>query len=938
MKLREYKLFSNSVLPLKFGDIVLVPTKVIGDTTDKRVWDGKEIRPVFVVSATNSRVVCLCITSKDYVKDWYATVKLDATKTKGYIVCDRVSVIDRIYDFPIWDDSTDDWKRDKNGNVILKHFIANVCDCASGENILIVKSKFKSRNIDIDSLGKKDESLKESLNESLQESYELEEEIKVNNTLNKDLFDDNDELKEEVNEKLLDIVDSFLDKLNEDKIKINIVDVRLLGSNANYNYTDKSDIDLHIVADIDSLPCEQHVMNQLYDAYKSNYNKKHDIKIKGHDVEIYVEDVKTPANSNGVYSLYTGWIKKPDKTKIPEIDYEEFEKVFKEYEDRYWELMKDSDYYKTSEKESDTLKESNSNIRHLSDVVKKIDLFKVFADIDDAHYDIFDESLCEDIEDDEQLFYLGWSDEQLKELAKEDTKDFTNFELLDRLYKLNKELLSKEQLELLKNNFRQKIVIDREDVEDLLNKFKSCDNIWIEPYKKNRKFMQENNLTENDCLAIVHNLKISDYYANTKSINDNYLGNNIMIFEPKNVVKNDGTKLGDFTVYVKLDIDEMTNDTIALISIHKALEQNKLPYRESIKCIEESSSFRNTLGVIKAIYVYDNIDDFHFRDENYFVEDIDGDDELTDESDMLDWPDDLLLDLNKEEISKLRNIELLDKLCGLDKSKLSREQIKLLQKEYRKSLPATRDVIDDIINSFKQCYRIYLASRDKNNDFIEKHDLSNDECLEIVHNLKYEDFYKKTRSINYGHLGDNLIVFKPKNVKLSNGKELGNIVLYIKIDLDESSNSSIVAVSFHQDDCQNNLNETLLVEDSLSNISSMILRSLPRGCTYYIDNDKKFIIINTPLNNVFCIPIEELTRYSTNDTKKLRYPGGGNIIGNNVVMPDGNTYKLYIGKPIKHTHLDYDNNVKVYQLVRGVQSGNPIVFSKFISDINSGSI
>ena len=175
----------------------------------------------------------------------------------------------------------------------------------------------------------------------LKEDLNLDEEIKVNDTLNPDLWDNDNEMKEDVKDKLLDIVDNFLDNLKEDKINIEVVDVRVVGSSANYNYTDKSDIDLHIIADIDSLPCEQHVLSQLYNAYKSIFNSKYDIKIKGHDVEIYVEDVNQPAKSNGIYSLYTGWIKKPKREEVPEIDYEEFNKEFEDLEDDYFDLMDD---------------------------------------------------------------------------------------------------------------------------------------------------------------------------------------------------------------------------------------------------------------------------------------------------------------------------------------------------------------------------------------------------------------------------------------------------------------------------------------------------------------------------------------------------------------------------------------------------------------------
>lgn len=165
----------------------------------------------------------------------------------------------------------------------------------------------------------------------------LTEEIKVNDTLNPDLWE-NDELKEDVKEKLLDIVDAFLDAIKEDNIDVNVVDARFLGSNASYNYTDKSDIDLHIVVNLDGVP-EKDIMSLLLSAYKTIFNSKFDITIKGHEVEIYVEDENSPAKSNGVYSLYTGWIKKPERQSIPEIDYEAIDNGLDTFEDRYFNIL-----------------------------------------------------------------------------------------------------------------------------------------------------------------------------------------------------------------------------------------------------------------------------------------------------------------------------------------------------------------------------------------------------------------------------------------------------------------------------------------------------------------------------------------------------------------------------------------------------------------------
>ena len=47
----------------------------------------------------------------------------------------------------------------------------------------------------------------------------------------------------------------------------------------------------------------------------------------------------TNIKSNGIYSLNTGWVKHPVQQDIPDIDMEEFEKQFKVWEDKYFELL-----------------------------------------------------------------------------------------------------------------------------------------------------------------------------------------------------------------------------------------------------------------------------------------------------------------------------------------------------------------------------------------------------------------------------------------------------------------------------------------------------------------------------------------------------------------------------------------------------------------------
>lgn len=69
----------------------------------------------------------------------------------------------------------------------------------------------------------------------------LGEDLEKHDVLNPDLWDNN-KLKSEVKHKLLDIVDKFKDNLLNDGIKLDPKDVVIVGSNANYNYSEHSDI------------------------------------------------------------------------------------------------------------------------------------------------------------------------------------------------------------------------------------------------------------------------------------------------------------------------------------------------------------------------------------------------------------------------------------------------------------------------------------------------------------------------------------------------------------------------------------------------------------------------------------------------------------------------------------------------------------------------
>jgi predicted nucleotidyltransferase len=131
------------------------------------------------------------------------------------------------------------------------------------------------------------------------------------------IWDGDEKIRPGVKAALMDIVDEFIERLDLDA---EIKDIIMTGSLANYNWSKFSDIDLHIIIDFKEVNDNEELVKRFFDAVRSNWNKTHDIKVKGHEVELYVQDESEPHVSTGVYSLKDDkWLVKPNKVK-PFID------------------------------------------------------------------------------------------------------------------------------------------------------------------------------------------------------------------------------------------------------------------------------------------------------------------------------------------------------------------------------------------------------------------------------------------------------------------------------------------------------------------------------------------------------------------------------------------------------------------------------------------
>lgn len=131
-------------------------------------------------------------------------------------------------------------------------------------------------------------------------------------TLSPIIFDKNKDdfiLNEKIRKKILEITDKFIDFLG---VKFFIHDIILTGSIANFNWSKYSDVDIHIMVDFKDTDIDVKLLKEFFDSKKNIWNDKHQIIIKNHDVELYVQDVKEDHTSTGVYSILNNkWLIKP---------------------------------------------------------------------------------------------------------------------------------------------------------------------------------------------------------------------------------------------------------------------------------------------------------------------------------------------------------------------------------------------------------------------------------------------------------------------------------------------------------------------------------------------------------------------------------------------------------------------------------------------------
>jgi len=142
--------------------------------------------------------------------------------------------------------------------------------------------------------------------------FEFQAPVMFHTQLNPRLWRD-EELRPEVRSKLVEIAREFIKFLRIDKLPLK--DIIITGSMTNLTYTPHSDLDLHLIVNMDNVYGGGAMVEQMFDSKRRLWNKTYDLTLRGTPVEIYVEDDEEQREGNS-YSLITNqWLERRPLTQ-----------------------------------------------------------------------------------------------------------------------------------------------------------------------------------------------------------------------------------------------------------------------------------------------------------------------------------------------------------------------------------------------------------------------------------------------------------------------------------------------------------------------------------------------------------------------------------------------------------------------------------------------
>lgn len=151
-------------------------------------------------------------------------------------------------------------------------------------------------------------------------------------------FWSNSKFDPQIRAKLLNIANDFWNSLD---LTAKIVDIQLTGSLANYNWTQASDLDLHIIIDFSDLDEDLDLVRKALDGQRFIWNQRHPVELRGHEVECYIQHIDEQHNSSGLYSMLEDeWVVKPSWNP-PTIDQKDVTEKARVLKSEFFEIKRE---------------------------------------------------------------------------------------------------------------------------------------------------------------------------------------------------------------------------------------------------------------------------------------------------------------------------------------------------------------------------------------------------------------------------------------------------------------------------------------------------------------------------------------------------------------------------------------------------------------------
>lgn len=186
--------------------------------------------------------------------------------------------------------------------------------------------------------------------------------------------------------------------------------------------------------------------------------------------------------------------------------------------------------------------------------------------------------------------YASMSHEELLQLSKRERESIRNVEVLRKLDKA--ELSPQQRRELYQAN-SENFDVKINQLKQILTKLKECNKFYLWGTDKNDSFIDEiqslgGDVTSKDAKNIIRQLHIKDFSYGTYSYLDTNWNSLLIVFEYKGdyTFKGDPEEhtkdvtVTDLDLYIKIDVDTVTNRGIGVMSFHHPEGKMQHPYSD----------------------------------------------------------------------------------------------------------------------------------------------------------------------------------------------------------------------------------------------------------------------------------------------------------------------------------------------------------------------